>query len=172
MITRCRGRCVLLIVALFLPIAVGAAQNTSSIPSQLYGKWRVRRIIPTRTITCWDQHQADSLLGSVIEYSPTIFSSKNQVVPNPIAASKTMTATEFHDEYSGGGAADSQVDFRQLGINTLSVTLISVDHPDANVTGGGTVEIPGDTVLLYSKDRIILTVCNVWFEAVRIDARK
>jgi hypothetical protein len=157
----------LLSLGLFLPLTLGTAQSTDGIPTQLQGKWRVRRIIPTRTITCWDQRQAESLLGTIIEYSPTVFRWKDQVVSNPRVTSKTTSATGFSDEYYGG-PSDSQVDFKQLGIQSPSITIISIDHPAANVTNGGTVEIPGDTVLLQSKNRIIITVCNVYFEADRV----
>jgi len=123
-------------------------------------------------ISCWDERQARSLLGTVVEYSSTIFRWKDQAVPNPRAALKTMSAMEFHDEYSGFGANDSQVDFKQLGIYSPSVTIVSIDHPYANVTGGGTVEIPGDSVLLQSKNRIIISVCNVYFEADRLTSAR
>lgn len=65
---------------------------------------------------------------------------------------------------------DSQVDFKQLGITAPKVTIVSIDHPDAEITGG-TVEIPGDTILLDDKARIIISVCNVYFEAVRTSAK-
>jgi hypothetical protein len=106
------------------------------------------------------------LLGTEIEYSPTLFRWKNYSVRNPSAATKVMTADEFSHEYSGGGPADSQVDFKQLGIRSSSITMVYINHAAANITGG-TVETPGDTVLLKSKERIVLSVCNVYFEAVR-----
>ena len=150
-------------ILLFSSVANGAY----GIPAQLQGKWRIKRIIPTRTITCWDDRQARSILSTEIEYSPTIFRWENHAVTNPSSASRTLSESEFHDKYYGG-PNDSQVDFKQLGIRSPTITILSIEHPDANITGGGTVEIPGDTVLLESRNRIILSVCNVYFEADRL----
>ncbi|HEY6445691.1 MAG TPA: hypothetical protein VIY53_04470 [Acidobacteriaceae bacterium] len=77
-----------------------------------------------------------------------------------------MSAIQFHDEYSGGGAADSQIDFAQLGIRAPSVTIVKLSHADADITGA-TVEIPGDWALLKDNNTIILSVCNLYFEAHR-----
>jgi hypothetical protein len=155
-------------LVLLLSVAIGVAQNSRSLPAQLQGKWRIRRMIPTRTITCWDERQARSILGTEIEYAPTIFRWKNHTIPNPVSTSRTLNASEFRQEYSGGGANDSQVDFGQLGIRSPSVTIVSIAHPDADITGGGSVEIPGDTILLKAQNQIVISVCNVYFKADRI----
>jgi hypothetical protein len=151
--------------------AITGPQPAASLPPQLYGKWRIQRIIPARTISCWGNREAQKVLGTEIEYSQAVFRWKTYSVSNPLATSQTFTASEFRQEYSGGGAADSYVDFQELGIHTPAITMLSIPHVDANFTGA-TSEIPGDTVLLVSKDRIIITVCNLYFEAVLIGNKK
>ena len=74
---------------------------------------------------------------------------------------------QFREEYSGQGAHNSQASFRQLGITTAKVKQVTIKHPPADITGG-TTEIPGDVVLLKDHSTIILSVCNVYFEAKRL----
>ena len=142
------------------------AQNASSMPAELEGTWRIQRIIPTRTITCWDERQARKLIGTLVRYTPAEFQWQTHSVSNPSVTSHVWTAEQFHDQYYGG-PNDSQVDFLQLGIHSSTVTEFSIAHPAANITGG-TVEIPGDSVLLKGPTQIVLSVCNVYFEAVRV----
>jgi hypothetical protein len=164
--------CVALVVLGFIAFAPAdrtEAQKTSGIPRQLQGRWRIQRIIPTRTITCWVDQQARGILGTEIEYLPVLFRWRDYRISNPSTTVEVLTADEFSSRYSGGGRDDSQADFKQLGIDTPSIEILTVNHPAADITGG-TTEIPGDTVLLKSRDRIVVTVCNVYFEAIRIPA--
>jgi hypothetical protein len=151
-------------LVLFLLLQSTAA--THKIPQELQGDWVVTRLIPTRTISCWGNREAKKLLRTTIHYGADSFEWKDHNVPNTEVAVRSMTANQFHDEYSGGGAADSQIDFDQIGIKASSATIVTLSHPDANITGG-TIEIPGDWVLLKDKDAIILSVCNLYFEAHR-----
>ena len=68
---------------------------------------------------------------------------------------------------SGQGSRSSQVTFSQLGMKEKEALLISIHHPPANITGA-MVEIPGDEVLAKNKDAIIVSACNVYFEAKRV----
>ena len=113
------------------------------IPQQLQGDWLVTRLIPTRTISCWDNREAKRLLSTTVHYGTDSFRWKAHNVPDTEVVVRSMTADQFHDEYSGGGAADSQIDFAQLGIAAPSATIVTLSHPDANITGA-TTEIPGD----------------------------
>jgi hypothetical protein len=157
----------LVIAASFAWLAPLQAQ---SVPEQIWGKWVVSRKIPTTTISCWDVAQAKALLGTQIEYSSEVFRWKDVVTAHPTAEAKMVSAEQFHDDNSGKGSNSSQITFRQLGIASKQVMLISIHHPPANVTGG-TTEIPGDEVLVKNKDTIIVAACNVYFEAQRVSAR-
>jgi len=150
---------------LFLFLAPQSAA-ISEIPIQLRGDWKVTRVIPTATITCWDDSQAKKLLDTTIHYYADGFLWNDHVVRNATVNVNTLSAKQFHREYSGGGAADSQVDFRQLGIRAPDAVVVTVEHDPANITGGS-IEIPGDWVLLKNHDTLILSVCNVYFEARR-----
>jgi hypothetical protein len=141
-----------------------------TIPEQIWGNWVVSRKIPTTTISCWDEAEAKTLLGTQIEYSSGVFRWKDVVTAHPTAETKMVSAERFHDDNSGKGSNSSQITFRQLGITVRQVMQISIHHPPANITGG-TIEIPGDEVLVKNKDTIIFAACNMYFEAKRVSAR-
>ena len=82
-----------------------------------------------------------------------------------------MNAQEFHDYHSGGGANDSQVTLGDLGIASDHVEIFSIQHPPAEITGG-TIEIPGDYVIVKDENTIVFPVCGVWFEAKRDDRKR
>jgi hypothetical protein len=137
-----------------------AAPVTHEIPAQLQGDWVVTRLLSTRTISCWGNRDAKKLLKTSIHYGTDSFRWKDHRAPDTEVAIRSITAFQFRVEYSGGGAADSQIDFSELGIRAPSATIVTLSHPDANITGG-TTEIPGDWALLKSSDTIVISVCNL-----------
>jgi hypothetical protein len=143
-----------------------ATTSAQEIPAEIQGRWVVSRVIPTRTITCWDQKQADALIGTEIRYTPELLQWKDLVVRHPLVSVSEITAEQFHDEYSGGGAADSQVDFRQLGIKTTAAKRIVLKHERLRDMGGEFF-VPGDEVLIKNSNTIVFSGCNVYFEAHR-----
>lgn len=158
----------LIIATSFLCFAVPPPRT---IPEQIWGKWVVSRELPTTTISCWDEAEAKkTLLGTEIEYSREVFRWKEVVTNHPVAEAKIVNAEHFHDDNSGKGSNSSQVTFRQLGITASEAMQISIQHSPARITGG-TVEIPGDEVLLKNKDTIIFAACNIYFEAKRVSTR-
>jgi len=140
--------------------------NAQEIPQVLQGRWRVARIIPTSTISCWGYAEARTLIGTEIDYQANAFRWKDFSASHPGVAASTLSAEQFHQEYSGRGAADSQVSFAELGIRGPTILRITLTHPDANITGA-TVEIPGDEVFIKNRNTIVFSVCNVYFEAHR-----
>ena len=151
-------------------IARIATAQAQTIPEQIWGKWVISRKIFTTTISCWDEAESKTLLDTQIEYSLEVFRWKDVVTAHPTAEAKMVSAEQFHDDNSGKGSNSSQITFRQLGITAKQVMLISIHHPPANITGG-TIEIPGDEVLVKNKDTIIFAACNVYFEAKRVSAQ-
>ena len=154
----------LYLTIVFLILELGAPAQP--IPRTLWGKWIVRHQLPTKTISCWGEKEAEMLIGTQLEYSSDVFRWHKTVTKNPATETITLTAKQFHDENSGGGTNSSQVTLQQLGIKGESVVQIVIRHPAASITGA-TVEIPGDSVLLKSQDTIVFSVCNVYFEATR-----
>jgi len=152
------------LTTLFLGLASTAPAQT--IPKTLWGRWIVRRELPTTTISCWGDQEAKKLIGTDLEYSAGLFRWNKAVTRNPTAETTTITAQNFHDENSGGGANSSQVTFQQLGITKQRVVEIVIQHPAANITGG-TIQIPGDYVLMKDENTIVFPVCNLYFEAKR-----
>jgi hypothetical protein len=153
-----------LLLSLFVNVVMSL--TALEIPSQLHERWVVKRDLPTSTICCFEEKEARKLIGTEIEYTANSFRWGQTVTTHPTVQIKVMSAEQFHKEYSGGGANDSQVSFEQLGIKALHVTQIMLGHEPANITGA-TIEIPGDDVLIKDKNTIIFSVCNVYYEARR-----
>src|SRR5579862_2111694 len=142
-----------------------------SIPKDLWGKWKIVRIIRTRTISCWGESDAKQILGTEIEYSEKSFRWKHSMTTDPLVEDRVVTADQFRDENSSPSTNGSQADFQQLGIRANHVREISIDHEPGNITHA-TVEIPGDSLLVKDPNTIVFSVCNIYLEAKRIHPRK
>jgi hypothetical protein len=141
--------------------------NAQNIPKELVGKWLIRRELPTRTICCWGEKEAQAIIGTEIEYTANSFRWKDVKVKNPKVELTIVTAEQFERDTSSPSVNGSQVSFRQLGIKALEAKQISIGHSPAQITGA-TTEIPGDLVLLKNHNKIVFSVCNVYFEATRL----
>src|SRR5215469_14617981 len=125
-----------------LVLLLASAVATAQMPKELVGKWVVQREVPTRTISCWGEEDAESIIGSEIEYTPDSFRWKNTVVKHPTVEVRVVTAEQFERENSSPSVNGSQVSFRQLGIKAPETKQVSVNHPPAEITKA-TTEIPG-----------------------------
>lgn len=152
---------VLLAIALFFN-AIAFVAAAQDIPQALRGKWRVRRILPVNTVSCWDEKEARGLIGTEIEYTADSFRWKDNFISHPSVNIAIVTADEFRDEFTGSYFAD----FRSLGIRAPQATQIQIGHPAANITGGS-IEIPGDEVFINGRNTIVFSVCGVYFEGKR-----
>jgi hypothetical protein len=150
---------------LFLNLVVLAPAQ--SIPKEIWGKWTIKRELPTKTISCWGNADAKKILRTQIEYSDKIFRWNKVVTNNPTAEAKIVTGEQLSKENSSPSSNGSQVDFNQLGIVAKQVEEISIRHEPANISGA-TDEIPGDNILVKDSDTIIFAVCNIYFEAKRV----
>jgi hypothetical protein len=157
-----------LLIGLSSTAAIASAQT---VPKEVWGKWVVRRELPTTTISCWGEPEARKIIGSEIEYSEKVFRWNSIITNDPVAESKIITAQQFHDENSGGSVNSSQVDFRQLGIKQARTTEIRIQHTDAHISAA-TNEIPGDNILMKDTNTIVLSICNIFFEAKRVSGEK
>lgn len=146
---------------ILLAVSVATAQQ---IPAELVGKWVIKRQLATTTISCWGNKEANAILGTEIEYLPHSFRWKDTVVKDPAVEVVITGADQFADENSGGGTQGSKVSFRQLGIRKAETEQVTIKHAPAEITGA-TIEIPGDRVLFKNHNTIVLSVCNVYFEA-------
>jgi uncharacterized protein YecT (DUF1311 family) len=148
------------------PSAMASTDAASAIPHELIGRWTVLRTLPTKTISCWGETEAKALIGTQIIYTADSLQWKDAVAKDPKVTRNVITARNFALNNSGGGANDSNVSFKQLGITSSRATQVTIEHPDATVTGS-TTEIPGDSVLLRDPTHIIFSVCNLYFLAER-----
>ena len=127
-------------------------------PASIAGTWRIVKILPTRNAQCWDEDQAKSMLGTTLTYREHAMVWHGGVEPIAAALSRTLSRRGFLDEY--------KVDLQELGIATESVEEIDLQHEDADVTGG-TTEVPGDTIVVAGRGRIVVSACGVFYSAVR-----
>lgn len=141
-------------------------ENRGVIPHELIGHWTVLRTLPTKTISCWGEAEAKAVIGTEIIYTADSLKWKDAVAKNPKVTKNVISARDFALNNSGGGANDSNVSFKQLGITSARATQLTIEHADADVTGG-TTEIPGDVVLLRDTSHIIFSICNLYFLAER-----
>lgn len=141
--------------------------HAGDIPKELWGRWRINRILPTQTISCWGQERAVQLLGTEIEYGAHLLKWKTTQAAHADAEVREFTAEQFRTEYSSPSVSGSQVSFRELGIRATRVRRILIKHEPEDLTGG-TIEIPGDEVFLKRKNVIVFAVCNVYFEASKL----
>lgn len=150
-----------LLFALFtLPLI--ATASAEGVPHEIWGKWAIVRLLPTTTIGC----EPPSLIGTSLEYAASKFRWKDVVTVDPAVQIRWIDARQYQQEHSGGGAVDSYLDFKQLGVTGSSAMVISIDHPPASIMSG-TIEIPGDTVLVKSSNEIVVTACGFYFLAKR-----
>ncbi len=149
-----------IIYVTFILFSIVAIGETQGIPKQLWGKWRIRRELPTSAISCWGEKEAKAMIGTEIEYTAESFRWQKVMTEHASAKTNVVDAQQFQ-------GPRSDVTFRQLGIKGTSATQITIDHPAAKITGA-TTEIPGDSVLIKTQNTIIVSTCNVYFEAERI----
>ncbi|MGC1382731.1 MAG: lysozyme inhibitor LprI family protein, partial [Candidatus Acidiferrales bacterium] len=140
--------------------------TAGTIPAELIGTWTVVKTLPTKTISCWGEAEAKTVIGTDIVYTADSFQWKDAVAKDPKVTKAVLSAHNFALNNSGGGANDSNVSFKQLGITSSRAAQITIEHADANVTGG-TTEIPGDVVILRDPTHLVFSVCNLYFLAQR-----
>lgn len=143
------------------------AARAQTIPKILWDTWKIERYLPTRTISCWGESDARKVTGTDIEYSANVFRWQAISVKNPSVENRVVTAEQFAAENSAMDAEGSQVNFRELRIKAKSAEQISIPHPPARVTGQ-TGEIPGDKVWVKNPKTIVFSLCNLYFEAKRV----
>ncbi len=148
-------------------LVVSAAGHLSAepLPPRLRGSWRITRILPTHNVTCWGQDQAVKLVGTTISYSDRSMHWYGGQVPLQGIVTREVSSEEFRSENSASGG--DGVNFEMVGIHAASVTEVDLQHEDADITGA-TTEVPGDAVLLAGPNRIVISACSVYYEAVRI----
>jgi hypothetical protein len=141
--------------------------SATKIPAELLGKWRVHKVLPGETVTCLDSTQAQTLVGTEIEYRADGFRWKTTNVPSSGSTTNLLGAQEFAQGNSGSG---SHVDFNQLGIAASAVEQITINHPEvkiAELSLNGSEAVPGESVLVEGPNTILFQICNTYFEARR-----
>jgi len=148
-------------------VAQEAPKAPSQIPQELLGKWVIRKVLATETVTCLNSRQAQTLVGTEIEYRADSFRWKNTTVRSSGTSTNLIGAQEFTQANSGSG---SHVDFNQLGIAASAVKQITISHPDmtiAELSQSGTRAVPGESVFVEAPNTIIFEICSTYFEAQR-----
>ena len=157
-----------------IPLATKASNGgDSQVPDELRGEWIVRKELPPHTVSCWGEKEAHALLGTKIEYRTTTLRWQKITVKVLESATRTVSAQEWADDNDGHDEY-SHANLRQLGIKDSQVKQITIDYADPypGDTTKVTSELPGGgEILLKSRNQIVFSVCNVFFEADRITTR-
>ncbi|MDQ6704365.1 MAG: molybdate ABC transporter substrate-binding protein [Acidobacteriota bacterium] len=147
-----------------------AAAVGNLIPLEIRGTWVIRKVLPTRTISCLGGKKSQALLGTELEYRPESFRWNTTTVRSLGSSVIRIDARQFAENNSGGGSDGSRVNLSQLGIVAPAVKQIVIRHPDMTIKNGplkDRSEIPGDVLLVKGPDALVFQVCNVYFEADR-----
>ena len=148
-------------------VAQAAPKEPGQIPQELLGRWVIGRVLPTDAVSCLDGKQAQTLVGTEIEYRTDSFRWRNTTVRSSGVSTNIIGAQEFFQTSSGSG---SRVDFNQLGIAASAVKQITISHPDvtiAELSQSGSRAVPGESVLVEAPNTIIFEICSTYFEAQR-----
>ena len=140
-------------------VLIGIKSTAQSIPTLIVGRWRIQKILPTHNPQCWDEDEAKALIGNTLTYQAHAMTWRGGTEPISYALSRTQNRSSFMEEY--------KVDLPELGITAQSVEEIDLQHEDADVTGA-TTEIPGDTILVAGRGRIVVSACGVFYSAIRV----
>lgn len=143
------------------------AKPATPMPAELLGSYTIRKILPTQTISCWDEKQARALIGTDLEYKPDSLRWKTTTVRYVNSSTTNIKAEDFAADNSG---SQSSVTFKDLGITAPEVKQITIEHPDVTIADWsheGTMEMPGETVIVKGPNTLVFSVCNVYFEADR-----
>jgi hypothetical protein len=144
------------------------SKTLAQVPTALIGRWSITRELPTTAITCWDGRDARYLLGKHFQIGPDVLIWGQTQVPVQSVRETTFDDESFLTAYSGSGGS---VRFRYLGIARPTAQVVEIHHPDRKWTDPGGqdhYEIPGDWALLKAPNTIVVSVCNVYYEARRL----
>ncbi|WP_114211432.1 lysozyme inhibitor LprI family protein [Acidisarcina polymorpha] len=145
----------------------GSPKTSSPIPRQLWGKWTIGKVLPTQNVSCWDQKQANALVGTTLKYRADSFAWNGKTISNSGSTTSTVQRKDFAADNSGSAGS---VDFHQLGINSTTVQQIEIQHPDASVYDKSAeccAAVPGETVMLTGQNSLVFGVCGVYYRASR-----
>lgn len=157
----------------FLLCAFGLIQAAAAqaIPKEISGTWVITRQLPTTADSCWTKADARKIIGTEIQYSDKLFRWNKTIIESPAVDARPVTAKQFHDENSGAGPNAPEITLQELGINSDSVTEVTIQHPPSHLFTE-TTEIPGDDAIMKDSATIVFPVCNIYFEAKRSHTRK
>lgn len=153
------------------PAVTAQALESSVVPQELMGQWKVVKQFNTQTISCWSNEDAKKVLGTTVEYGPKEITWRNHHAKVEGATVRTISAESFAKENSSPSVNGSQIGFKQLKIAAQTVKQVTIQHAGAEITGS-TVEFPGDEVLLKSADTLVFSLCNLYFEARRVPSHR
>jgi hypothetical protein len=148
------------------------SKTIPQVPTTLIGRWSITRELPTPAITCWDSREARHLLGKHFQIESGILMWGQTQVPIQSVRETTFDDESFLRAYSGSGGS---VRFQYLGVTSPTAQVIEIHHPDIkwkDPSGQDHYEIPGDWALLKAPNTIVVSVCNVYYEARRLPAVK
>jgi hypothetical protein len=144
------------------------SKTLPQVPAALIGNWSVVRQLPTFGITCWSGQEARFLLGKRFELKSESLQWQHNRVPTQNVRITTFDDESFFKANSGSGGGEH---LHELGVSSPTAQVVEIQHPDIkwkDPSGQDHYEIPGDWALLKDPNTIVVSVCNVYFEARRL----
>jgi hypothetical protein len=148
------------------------SKTLPQVPTALIGNWRVVRQLPTSGITCWGDREARFLLGKHFGLTPNSLLWQHNRAPIQSVRMTTFDDESFFEANSGSGGGEH---LAELGVTSTTAQVVEIKHSNINWKDPGGQdhhEIPGDWALLKGPNTIVVSVCNVYFEATRLSPIK
>lgn len=157
-----------LLFPFLLPYALccGVLCAQGRLPVQVAGTWRITHVLAVSHGACWTEREAGPLLGSILRYDARAMRWQGGEVALTGVVTHLVDSNDLKAESAVTGTGQAP-ELGALGIRSRRVLEVNLQHADADITGG-TTEVPGDTVLVAGRGRIVVSACGVYLEAVRV----
>src|SRR5258708_8283423 len=118
------------LIACFVVVSLSAATaRAPKVPTEIWGTWKIVRTLPTRTISCWGDKEAKSIIGTEIEYTPTSFRWKRFTIRDPKVTERVVSPEQYPAENSGQGSNRPYLPLPHLRTPLPEPVLISLHPP-------------------------------------------
>jgi hypothetical protein len=133
--------------------------DSTEVPRQLWGIWRVTKTIPLSGIGCWSNDKM--LLGTMIEYEAHFYRWQGLKSRNATGSIELMDGDSMMVGCGSGGCPS----LGEYGIRSKFAEVVTLKSvPQRGSEDGGT---PGSLVYLVSPNRITFDVCGSGYEAIK-----
>jgi hypothetical protein len=142
-----------ILVVFMLALAFAPLLTAQISARSIYGRWKIKRIIPTSNIQT-SVDDAKKYLGMEIVYSADEFKFDGEAAAHPKYKTGNMSAATFYEEY--------RAQLKELGVTHGAVSTVEVQD-----SKGEAVLNPGALVFVRSVNTIVTVWDGIYFEVMR-----